>query len=99
MTVFDVYGKFPLNAVNSQLEPRENHLTTVTGGEMYFQPANFKHCELSKDFFFYPEFEVCLCTYIYMSFKCLFMLKSVLTELTFCLQCALVCVFKCTNPL
>lgn len=54
MTVFDVYGKFPLNAVNLQLDPREDHLTTVTGGEMYFQPANFKHCELSKDFFFLP---------------------------------------------
>lgn len=26
-------------AVNSQLDPRENHLTTGTGEEMYFQPV------------------------------------------------------------
>lgn len=65
MTGFDVYGKFPLNAVNSQPDPRENHLKTVTGEEMYFQPVILNTVNF-LNIFFYPKFEVCVCTYIYI---------------------------------
>lgn len=31
MPVFDVYGKFLLNSVNSQLDPGDNNLTEMIG--------------------------------------------------------------------
>lgn len=65
MTVLGVYRKFPFSAVNSQPDPRENHLTTVTGEETHFQPVILNTVNFLK-IFFYPEFEVRVCTYIYI---------------------------------
>lgn len=44
-----MYGKFPLNSVNSKLDHNDNHLTKMRCEKVYFQLAICKHCEPSED--------------------------------------------------